>query len=65
MQAKFEVLFEEKFTEKMTDDEFLHTVTEFKNTIKADALFASATSEAEKIIVRNSDTFFVHSSPEP
>ncbi|XP_055995533.1 leucine-rich repeat and WD repeat-containing protein 1-like isoform X2 [Ostrea edulis] len=51
VQAKFEVLFEEKFTEKMTDDEFLHTVTEFKNTIKADALFASATSEAEKIII--------------
>jgi uncharacterized protein (DUF4213/DUF364 family) len=51
VQAKFEVLFEERFTEKMTDDQVLQAVTEFKSTIRADVLFAAATTEAEKIIV--------------
>ncbi|XP_061179671.1 leucine-rich repeat and WD repeat-containing protein 1-like [Saccostrea echinata] len=51
VQAKFEVLFEDRFTEEMSEDQFLQAVTEFQDVIRADSLFSSANSEAEKIVI--------------
>lgn len=51
MQAKFEVLYEDRFTEDMSEEEFQKAVSEFKAIVRSDDLFASANSETEKIIV--------------
>lgn len=51
VQAKFEVLYEDRFTDEMSDAQFQETVSEFRDIINSDELFADANSEAEKIIV--------------
>lgn len=51
VQAKFEVLYEDRFTEDMSEEEFQTAVSEFKAIVRSDDLFASANSETEKIII--------------
>ncbi|XP_078338442.1 leucine-rich repeat and WD repeat-containing protein 1-like isoform X2 [Crassostrea virginica] len=51
VQAKFEVLYEDRFTDEMSDAQFQETVSEFRDIINSDELFAGANSEAEKIII--------------